>query len=369
MAVASTNSISSQGERTPRVTVTVANLLEYSRDRLAAAASFPRDRLSHRVLHLPRLDLSVRFASQALAALSSEKLLLRSEGDPNAIQAEVIAMDADADGWEQPAVWSEDAGFSSREFDRALAEGGMRGFYHHDVPSWQFFDPAARRGVQTLSSPMGIPPWEQGSPLRLFLHWAYAAGGMRLVHAAALGVEGRGALIAGASGSGTAATALAGLLHRRASAGDDYVAVELGRKVVAHSVMRIFKQDLEGLRRAGRSIDDLAGASLNWHGKIEFDATRLAPRGMVGQIEIAVLLLPNIAGASHTTIEPVSSQTAALTLAPSSIFQLPGDTDSGFRFLADIVRRLPAYRVNLSPDPLEIAHTIRAFLEEDAYAH
>ena len=53
-------------------------------------------------------------------------------------------------------------------------------------------------GVATLPGPLDIPPWESGSPFRLFLHWAYAAAHMRLTHAATLGLDGYGALIVGA---------------------------------------------------------------------------------------------------------------------------------------------------------------------------
>ena len=143
------------------------------------------------------------------------------------------------------------ADFSSREFDRILRAGNLRGFYYHDAPSWQFYDRATATGVLTLPGPLDIPPWESGSPFRLFLHWAYAAADMRLTHAATLGLGGYGALIVGASGSGKSSTALAGLLNGLDSVGDDYVLVEQGARVVAHSVFTVFKQDREGLRRAG----------------------------------------------------------------------------------------------------------------------
>ena len=98
---------------------------------------------------------------------------------------------------------------------------------------------------------MAIPPWENGSPLRLFLHWAYAHAGMRLTHAGTLGIGGAGALIVGASGSGKSGTTLAGLLNGLESAGDDYVLLEGGEDLTAHAVFRIFKQDSNGLRRVG----------------------------------------------------------------------------------------------------------------------
>lgn len=345
--------------------VSLENLLAYARDRLAAAAAYPKDRLVRRDLRLASLDLTAWFTSEALADLCVAKLVQRECARPFEADAEIFALDAEADRWDMPAMWREGAGFSSREFDRALAAGNLRGFYHHDAPSWQFYDASTATGVHTLPRPLGIPPWEEGSPLRLFLHWAYAAAGKRLTHAATLGLNGRGVLIAGASGSGKSGTTLAGLLNGLDSVGDDYVLVEQGSSVVAHAVFRVFKQDPEGLRRAGLSREALGDTRLNWHDKIEFDAAGLSPDRFVERMDICALLLPEIARSKHTQVERVSTKDAALGLAPSSVFQLPGDAGDGFRFLAALVKRLPAYRVSLSENPAEIADTIGSFLERE----
>jgi hypothetical protein len=340
------------------------SLRGYARSRLSAADAFPKERLIRRDFPLARLDLTVWFSSGRLADLCERTLVRRKADDASAMRAQVYAMDAEAEGWERPATWREGTGFSSRGFDRILAADGLRGFYHHDAPSWQFFAGAGATGVQTLPSALGIPPWEHGSPLRLFLHWAHAAAGRRLTHAATLALDGRGALIVGPSGSGKSGTTLAGLLHGLTSAGDDYVLLEQAPAFTAHAVFSVFKQDREGLRRAGLPSDIFKDAALNWHGKIEFDAARLAPKGFVDRMEIGAILVPEIAHRRRTRLEAVTAQEAALALAPSAVFQLPGDTADGFRFFADIARRLPAYRLLLSEDPAEIAGTVGSFLAE-----
>jgi hypothetical protein len=344
-------------------TVSAASLQAYARDRLRAARAYPKGRLVRREFRLARVDLTVWFTGKAFADLCDRMLVERNYEEPSATRAQIYAMDAEADGWEPPARWDEEAGFSSREFDRILAEGDQRGFYHHDAPSWQFYDRATAVGVQSLPAQLGIPPWEFGSPLRLFLHWAYAAAGMRLTHAATLGLSGRGALIAGVSGSGKSGTALAGLLNGLDSVGDDYVLVEDGPSLVAHSVFAMLKQDREGFRRVGVAIAELDAAEVNWRGKIELDAAKLTGRGLADRMEIRALLLPQIARTRRTEVEGIASHEAALALAPSAVFQLPGDATEGFRFFADIVKRLPAFRVKLSEDPVEIAGAIGSFLE------
>ena len=268
-------------------------------------------------------------------------------------------------GWDSPALWREEAGFSSRAFERILASGDLRGFYDHDAPSWQFFDRSSATGVQTLPSELGMPPWERGSPLRLFIHWAYAARGRRLAHAATLGLDGRGCLIVGPSGSGKSGTTLAGLLNGLSSVGDDYVLLDQHPEITAHAVFSVFKQDREGLIRAGISPEALPNTEPNWRGKIEFDAARIAPHAFAERMEIRAIFVPEVARARKTRIEAVSPQAAALALAPSAVLQLPGDTATGFRFFSDIARRLPAFRVVLSENPTEIGDVIGAFLAKE----
>lgn len=341
------------------------SLQAYARNRLGAAVTYPKERLIRRDFRLEKLDMTIWFSSEILADLCERTLVRRKYDDPSATRIEVYAIDARSGEWDPPALWREDAGFSSRDFDRILDAGNIRGFYHHDAPSWQFYDRATATGVLTLPGPLDIPPWESGSPFRLFLHWAYAAASMRLTHAATLGLGGYGALIAGASGSGKSSTALAGLLNGLDSVGDDYVLVEQGARVVAHSVFTVFKQDREGLRRAGFARSDVDAAELNWHGKVEFDAARLSPKGLADRMEIGALLIPEIARLRCTEIERDTVRRAALSLAPSGVFQLPGDTSEGFRFLTGLVRRLPAFRVRLSEDPAEIADAIGSFLARE----
>lgn len=315
---------------------------------------------------MPFLDVDCWSSEPALPDLCQKRLAVRTGDPPPRSKVEIFLLDATCRGWEAPAVWDVSRGLTSRELEATLEQAALRGFYHHEAPSWQLYDPVLRAGVHTLPSPMAIPPWESGSPLRLFLHWAYADKGMRLTHAATLGIGGAGGLIVGASGSGKSGTTLAGLLNGLESAGDDYVLLEHGEGLTAHAVFRIFKQDSNGLRRAGLDPALLGSTAVNWHGKHEFDAQALYPCGFVSRHSICCILAPEVAHLDRTRIEPLSAANAALALAPSAVLQLQGDTREGFRFFAELSRRLPAFRVRLSENPREIADAIGNHLLREA---
>jgi hypothetical protein len=346
-------------------TISYRSLAAYAGGLLAAAEAYPRQRLLRRTLDLPLLDLTVWFASSEFAELCNRCLISRPAGERVATQASVFAMDATQEGWLVPARWSEGSGFSSRDFERILAAAGLRGFYEHEAPSWQVFDPATHMGVQSLIHPRGFPRWETGSPLRLFLHWAYATQHCRMTHAAALGVNGRGALLVGPSGSGKSATALAGLLGGLECAGDDYVLLEDEAEIAAHGIFRLVKQDRQGLARSGIAHPAVMTAAPNWHGKIEIDPVEIGLPALCRRMAIGALLIPAIARADRTTFQRVSAREAALALAPSAVFQLPGDANEGFTFFSKIVKRLPAYRAALSEQPAEIASAIGSFLADE----
>lgn len=347
----------------PPATISLDSLVDYARDRLQAAASYPSERLKRRDLALAGLDLTLWSSSDALPDLfQRSSIARRDEGAVVPASARVFLLNAEVDEWDPPNEWNVNTTFTSRQFDRRLADAGLRGFYYHDLPSWQLFDPILGIGVATLPTPLGIPPWESSSPLRLFLHWAYSAAGLRLTHAATLGLGGRGVLIVGASGSGKSGTTLAGLMNGLHSVGDDYVLLEPGDSLTAYPVFGTLKQDAEGLYRAGLPETMLEGASLNWHGKFEVNVSRLAPQGLVDHLQIGAILMPDIARLPRTIIEPATRRDGALSLVPSAVLQLPGDGNKGFHLLSDVVRQLPAFRLRLSEDPAEIAEAIASFL-------
>jgi hypothetical protein len=345
-------------------TVSHRSLAGYASGLLTAAEAVPREQLAPRTFTLPLLDLTVWFANASFAEFCSRRLMRRPVTEQASAQATVFAMDATRGGWPAPLRWHEADGFASREFERILADAGWRGFYEHDAPSWQIFNPARRLGVQSLMHPEGFPRWETGSPLRLFLHWAYAATNCRMTHAAALGANGRGALLVGPSGAGKSATALAGLLNGLECAGDDYVMLEATPVVSAHAIFRLVKQDREGLARNGITHPAATSAAPNWHGKIEIDPAEIGLPALTPSMTIGALLIPVIARTERTSFQPASAREAALALAPSAVFQLPGDTNEGFTFFSAIVKQLPAYRMALSQQPAEIASAIGSFLAD-----
>lgn len=345
--------------------VTMATLPDYARYLFAAAQGAAAHFPVKRTVRLPGLEMTVHLSPGRLADALGQAFV-EARGDRlDARQLSIFIGHPGIGELPEPARWG-DAHFTEQGFARQLAEAGLRGHHFHDLDFWQLYDPERLTGVQLMRSADAFPPWEPGSPLRAFLHWDYAARGMRLAHAGTLGLDGKGVLLAGAGGAGKSGTVVAGLLHGLDSVGDDYVLVDLDGGVSARPLFSTLKQDPRGFARLGLNNRLGTDGPLNWQGKHTFHIEAVAPRPIPASLDIFALMVPHIGHGETSSIMPMSRRDAMIALAPSGIAQMPGERESGFRFFSDLTRLLPCYRLSLGPRPEEIAGTIADFLARGA---
>jgi hypothetical protein len=335
-------------------------LVEYARYVLGEAERSTPATNSRRY-HLPLLDVEDHSTDAGYIAACDRGLVKqRRDRPPHGAGIRLTLIDATAAGLPPPRAWWEEF-YRPLDVESRLADQGLRGSYFHDNRLWQFYDAKTRRGVALMRRAGDYPPWEVSAPLRVFLHWIYAEAGLRMVHAATLGARGRGVLIAGRGGAGKSSTTLAGVAAGLDSVGDDYVLVEAGDDVRAHPVYAVAKQDASGFARLGLGRLVADPGPLNWQGKHEFGLALLGRP--VQHLALTAILVPRVAHRARTEIVLASPREAMLALAPSGIFQMPGEWLSGSRFYADLIRRLPSFRIELGTDGREIAESIASFLD------
>jgi hypothetical protein len=339
-----------------------ANLAAYARGVLAECDALDADRLALRRYALPFLDLEARFTDPAQAEDCDRALVVKHGPTAGDHHIRLTRADSTTPGVSPPASWGE-AYFMPLEIERLLARSDLRGSFFHDNRIWEFYDQAARKGASIAPAPGAYPPWERSAPLRAMLHWAYAGLGLRLVHAATLGLDGRGVLVAGQGGAGKSGLTLAGIAAGLDSVGDDYVLVDPRDVPTAYPLFRFAKQDRAGLRRLGLAhLADEAGPP-NWQGKHELDLDRIGRGKRAPSLAIDAILVPAIVDRAATSIETIGRREAMLALAPTGLMQLPGDRQEGARAFAGLVRKLPAFRIALGSDPGAAAGAVAHFLQ------
>jgi hypothetical protein len=318
-----------------------------------------------RVFALAGRSIGIGFSDPEYAAFCDRAYLARSSRAGDEAQVRLAVLDYESlphtPRWTGPAP-------GLHEVTTVLAEQGLRGAYDASYTTWDIYDPARALGAQAMPSTSPRPPWEPSFPLRLLLHWAGRAEERGMIHAGTLGHRGRGVFLVGAGGSGKSGTTLSGILNGLSSVGDDYVAVSMTSRVVeAQPVLRLMKQDIRGIRRLGLEVGKgpLDGRP-NWQGKIEFDYGALAASVRAERLAMTAILMPHITRSTSSSLRPASAREAMLAMAPSSLYQLHGSWREDFGLIASIARALPAFHLDLSDDPAEIAAAIRAFIEDRA---
>jgi hypothetical protein len=298
------------------------------------------------------------FAENFLKNIVSSKYILRS------FQKEVdIYVISPIDGiLTAPPFWGTEI-HSTRFLENLLKDTPFHASYFHDLALWHLFDSERSVGLQWMQAPDAYPAWEAAGPLRIFMHWALATQHSRLVHAGTLGKNGNGVLFAGRGGAGKSSTVVAGIKSGLQSAGDDYVHVcaENGG-FSAYPVFSTLKQDEAGLKRLG--LQNIAALkSVNWQNKYEFTAQDIDGLPLTGPLKIKAIVVPVIADQEHTDISPASKSQAMLALAPSALFQMPGERDSGVAFFANLVRALPCIKMTLGRNPSKIINALNNILD------
>lgn len=348
----------------PLALPTSATLVEFLQEALDHAQ---RDTAALRPAHTARLHgLQVELVTrnEHYAQLARERLF-SSATNVARDSCRVAVLSPDDSSLPAPPAWGE-AGFWPREIEKTLADTPLRVTFFHDLRIWQIYDHERRFGVQWLAGSRSYCDWEPGAPLRVFLHWGYSFQNKRLTHAGVLGKNGIGVLLVGRGGSGKSGTVVGGIAHGLQSVGDDYVLVEAdANQVTAYPLFQTLKQDLAGVQRLGLEAQIAATRAVNWQAKYEFTCREIGGRPLAERLAMRAIVIPRIAGAGPSRMQRISAQRAMLALAPTGLFQLPGERDAGVRFFTDLVRRLPCFELALSCDPADVSRTLETFLDGD----
>jgi hypothetical protein len=225
------------------------------------------------------------------------------------------------------------------------------------------FDTVSRAGVVWAPAALELPWWERAAPLRAALCWASVQPGQHFVHGGAVGGPAGGVLLAGRGGSGKSTLALACVEHGMGYAGDDYVLVTTSPGPVAHAVYRSAKVDPESLRLVPGMKGAVDDAPIRPGDKAVLHVGRHHPARAVDALPITAIVNPHVTGAARPTLHRVSPRDALVKLAPSTLYQLPGDAASALATMSAVARQVPSYVLEVGGD-LRAAASVVAELAE-----
>lgn len=198
----------------------------------------------------------------------------------------------------------------------------------------------------------------RGAPFIVLWHWWMRARDAHPVHAGAVGDADGGALLVGRGGSGKSTTSILCLLDGMSYASDDYVVLRATPEPYAASLYSTAKLDpthatrfpeLEPALRRGRPTDEKVLAFM--HG--------FRPDRVVRGFPVRAVLSPRVTDSVRTTLHRIRPAEALAALAPSTILQLPIPDPTVFAAIAEVVRQVPSYRLELGRDLASVAPAVR----------
>ncbi len=326
--------------------------------RAAAAAGGVVSR--HLVIGGVRIEL--RFAGEALVPFLMAPLQhqVSTPGEPDLV---LQAWDSESTG----VTLSEGIGDLDQHQLRGMPsvppQHGVYAAYLRPDPGLSMLDVAAGRGVYWLPRADRVPFEDRSGPFRGILNWYMSQAGKQFIHAAAIGTEEGAVLVVGASGSGKSTTALSCMLAGMLYLGDDYCLLEPGETPLVHSLYLSAKLHAGHLER----FPELAPAVLNRQ-RLAFEKGVLDLNLVDGvnvrkTLLIRAVLVPKVTNTEHTSVVPIGRAAALAALAPSTMLQLASTKDEALRRMADVVRGVPAFRLDAGTVLEEIPLTISGLLE------
>lgn len=169
------------------------------------------------------------------------------------------------------------------------------------------------------------------------------------VHAAGAAIDGRAAILAGASGSGKSTTALALLLDGWSLLGDDILFL---RADGARPTVLGFPDEIDASPSTFGYFPSL-GAAESWpmlrgYAKRQLAPDAVRPGGTIAQAEPAVILLPTL-GAERHALDPVDEGAALLELLPNVLLTHVALAQAHLDLLGALIRVCRPYRLSLGP--------------------
>jgi hypothetical protein len=232
-------------------------------------------------------------------------------------------------------------------------------------PGWlEGIVPRHRLAVLWLRDPAALGGHGRATPLRRVLGWSLAGRGLLTLHAAAVGTPSGAALLAGAGGAGKSTAALACLAHGMLFASDDFVAVDLRGEATVHGLYATawLASDVRG--RLPQFDAAATGAEAD---KTAYDLRRTHADRLVASLPVGAVMVLVRAAATTTTWERIGAGEAftALASATLKLMAFPAAVMADhLKPIAELVRRVPCYRLRMGNDLTLVAGAVAAALEE-----
>ena len=208
-----------------------------------------------------------------------------------------------------------------------------------------------------------LPVYERGAPFLYIFHWWLANQGSRLVHAGAVGTSRGAVLLAGRGGSGKSTTSVACLAKGFLYLADDYCIVTMEPSLFVYSLYNTAKLTKKSCQLLSQWLPEFDDARWDHQEKQHFFLYEMTPDQLTIKLPIRGIVLPSLKLAGGPSITLLNPAIALRELAPSTLFQLRGASESGLSLMRRLVQDLPCFTLNLTSNVETVPGVVRELLE------
>ncbi len=247
-------------------------------------------------------------------------------------------------------------------------DGSVRLAWDRDDRSLQAYDSERCLALFRVPDVAKLATWEQGAPFRRILHWWSARRGLQLVHGAVVGTAAGGVLLVGRGGSGKSTTALACVGTSLGYVADDYCLLEPGAPPRMHSIYGSGKADSNAIARLPRLAAAFRASPIDQQGKSIIFVGEHAPGALLRSLPLRAVVVPTIVPGAACRVEGLPRGEALRALAPSTLFQMPGDRAESLSRMSTLIRDLPCFRLYIGDDPAVARPFLEAIIAAGSFA-
>lgn len=310
-------------------------------------------------------SVRLAFAGDGLVSSLAPALAHRETPPTRAPALTVCLWDSSVTGMAMPVPESSESP-PSWEGETWWCDGGrVRALYHAGLRTLSLLDAGRDRAIFWIPSAEAITCADRSKPLRTILHWWFGDRHKLLVHAAAVGGPQGGVLLTGRSGAGKTTAALACLEAGLGFAGDDYVLLSPGPAPHVESLYSTALLDPDHLARLlPRLLPLCRRDSTGSEEKALICLWDHLPEQIASDLPVKAVLVPRIVDRRETRVTELSAAGCFRALAPTTLMQLPGGGREAFSLLAQFVRQVPTFTLEMGRDLAAVPAAIDRLLEE-----
>jgi hypothetical protein len=243
--------------------------------------------------------------------------------------------------------------------------GGIHSTFHLGPDILSVLNKDKNEAVYWIEDAAQIPYYEEGYPLTSIIGGWMEQRRCHYMHAAAMGMDGKGVLIPGDGGAGKSTTALACLNSELQFLSDDYCLLAFQPEPTVHALYNTTKlKGEDDIRRFPLLREKISNPDHLEEEKAMIYLHHHFPEKIVRQLNVKAILLPRITGLPRTEVKPAKAVEALLTLAPSTLFQLPGSGPHTFHAFGRLVKEVPIFRIELGTEIERIPGVISGLIDE-----